>query len=185
MLEQRLIYLGNGRYQTASRSDLENANTTFAAGEHVVARITHKRSVRQNNTFHAMIAYAFENQRSGPNLSTAQHLKQWLLIKAGHYSERRFHLGPLLEREAKSVGMVVAQMMRSHDDYVGIAYASGTGELIERRAKSVSFKSVMSDDMRELFDRVVHIICEEIMPGVDPDALVEEAKSSGGRRRAA
>lgn len=186
MLEQRLTYRGGGTYQTASRFDLELADRTFQAGEECAARITHKRSVRQNNTFHLMIQFAHDNQRAGPVLPTWEHLKKWLLIRAGHYDERRFDVGELNEKQAVAVGKMLAQVLRSRDDYVGVAYDRNTGEIIERTAKSVRFKATLSDDMRELFEQVAIIICQEIIPGTGPADLIEMAKAScKGNRRAA
>jgi len=185
VIEHRLIYRGGGTYQTASRMDLELAERTFHVGEECAGKISHKRSVKQNNTFHVMIQYAHDNQRSGPILPSWEHLKKWLLIEAGHYSERRFNLSGLNEAQAVIAGKALAQCMRSRDDYVAIAYDRHTSELVERTAKSVRFTAVMADDMRELFDRVAHIICDQIMPGMEPDRLVEEAKSSCRRRREA
>jgi hypothetical protein len=186
MLDQRLIYRGGGTYQTATRLDLELAEGAFKAGEECAGKITHKRSLRQNNTFHVMIQFAHDNQRAGPVLPSWEHLKKWLLIRAGHYSERRFDVGDLTEAQAVAVGKAMAQALRSRDDYVAIAYSPRTGEFIERTAKSVRFTALMSDDMKELFDQVAIIICQEIVPGTDPEELVEMAKAScKGQRRAA
>jgi hypothetical protein len=187
MLEQRLIYRGGGSYQTATRLDLELAERTFQAGEECAARVTHKRSVRQNNTFHVMIQYAHDNQRAGPLLPSWEHLKKWLLIKAGHYSERRFGIGDarakMTHEQIVAIGKMLAHAFRSRDDYVAIAYDPKTEEFVERTAKSVRFTAAMSDEMKELFGRVAEIICREIIPGTDPEELIEAAKASCGRGR--
>jgi hypothetical protein len=187
MLEQRLIYRGGGTYQTATRLDLELAERTFQAGEECAAKVSHKRSIRQHNTFFAMVQFARDNQRSGPILPSVEHLRKWLLIKAGHYSERRFQIGEMRESQAVAVGKLLAQVLRSRDDWVAIAYDPRTGEFVERTAKSVRFTAVMSDEMKELFDRVAKIICREIIPGTEPEELVEMAKGSlkGHRHREA
>lgn len=186
MLDLRLKYEGGGRFQTATRLDLELAEKTFEAGEECAGKITHKRSVRQNNTFHVMIQFAHDNQRAGPVLPSWEHLKQWLLIKAGHYTERRFEVGKLNKIQAETIGKALAHFLRSNDGYVAVAYDPSTGEFIERKAASVRFKAVMSDDMAVLFDKVADIICREIIPGTDADELVEMAKAScKGNRRAA
>jgi hypothetical protein len=186
MLDQRLIYRGGGTYQTATRLDLELAERAFRKDEEVAARLTHKRSVRQNNTFHRLIQYAHENQRGGPILPSWEHLKQYLLIRAGHYSERRFTVGRLAMPQAESIGKALAHFLRANDGYVAVAYDPRTGEFVERRAASVRFRAVVSDDMAVLFDAVANIICQEIIPGADPDELVEMAKAScKSQRRAA
>jgi hypothetical protein len=185
MLEQRLIYLGGGRYQAASRLDLELAEKTWQRGEKCAAKITHQRSVKQNNTFHLLIQYAFDNQRGGAVFENWQSLKKYLLIKAGHFSERRFQVGELKESQAVAVGKALAQALRSRDDYVAIAYAPGAQEFIERTAKSTRFTAVMADEMGALFDKVATIICQEIIPGTEPEELVAMAKSSCKQRRAA
>lgn len=188
MIEARLIYRGGGTYQTATRLDLELAERTFQVGEECAASVSHKRSVRQNNTFHMMIRYAHENQRKGNPLPSWEHLKKWLLIEVGHYAERRFQVGDLVgeltTRQATAVGKMLAQALRSRDDYVAIAYSPSTGDFIERTAKSVRFTAALSDEMTELFDKVAHLICQEIIPGTEPEDLVEAAKASCGRGRA-
>jgi hypothetical protein len=40
--------------------------------------------------------------------------------------------------------------------------------------------------MKELFDKVAHLICQKIIPGTEPEELIEMAKvSCKGRREAA
>jgi hypothetical protein len=178
MLEQRLIYRGGGTYQTATRLDLELAERTFQAGEECAAKITHKRSVHQNNLFHAMCHYAHDNQRAGIILPTWQALKQYLLIRADHFDERRVHVGKLTMATAEAAGKALAIGLRARDGYVGVAYDPRTGEFVERTAKSVRFTATMSDEMAVLFDKVLHVICEEIVPGADPEEFIETVKAS-------
>lgn len=178
MLEQRLIYRGSGTYQTATRLDLTLAEQTFEVGEEVAAKVTHRRSVRQNNLFHAICEHAHDNQRAGPVMASWRALKQWLLIRVGHCDERRIHVGDLSLKEVKAAGMALALGLRARDDYVAVAYDRRTGEFVERTAKSIRFTAAMSDDMKELFDKVVALICDEIVPGAEPEAFVEHVKSS-------
>jgi hypothetical protein len=43
-------------------------------------------------------------------------------------------------------------------------------------AKSVSFAKANSKDMKQVVDRVVKIICTEIVPGMDPATIISVAK---------
>lgn len=185
MIELRLRYEGGGRFQTMTRLDLELAAGTFDQGEECAGKITHKRSLRQNNLFHACCEHAHDNQRAGPVLPSWRHLKQWLLIRVEHCTERRTKVGNLSIAEAKAAGAALALCLRSRDDYVAVSYDPKTFEFVERTAKSVRFTATMSDEMGELFDKVVTVICTEIIPGMDPEAFVEHVKASLGHKRAA
>ena len=177
MLDIQLRYKGQGVFQTAASLDFRLANDELEAGEMVRARVSRLRSVRQNNLFHALIQAAFDNQRGGPDLPSWEHLKAWLLIQAEHVNEKRVFVGNLSLKEAKAAGTAIAAALRGGSDYVAIAYDPNTHEFVERSAKSVSFRKVTSDEMAAIMDKVVEIVCTEIVPGMDPESILNMARS--------
>jgi hypothetical protein len=126
-----------------------------------------------------MCEHAFDNQRAGPELPTWRHLKDWLLIHpdVGHCQERRVKVGKLTPREAQAAGVALATALRTGEDFVGVGYDTKHGEFVVRTAKSVSFRAVTSDDMAAITDKVVGLICKEILPGTDPEDLFNATRS--------
>lgn len=172
MLDLRLRYQGGGTFQTATRLDFDLAEREYAAGDFVRSQQSRPRSVRQNNTFHAMIEVAWENQRGGPTLPTWRHLKSHVLIEIEHCDVHRFKPGSLTPE--------VAAALRKQFDMVDFAQDRVTGDILMRFARSISFKSVTSDEMSDIFDKAAAYICLRIVPGITPDALVRMARSRAG-----
>lgn len=177
MLDLRLIFRRDGTFHPASRFDLERAHATYGDGEEVRAKTSHKRSVRQNDYFHAICEDAWLNQRTGPQLPNWRALKAWLLIRVGHCNERRVHVGKLTLKEAMAAGAALALALRINDEFVGVSYDKATGEFVMRAARSVSFNAVTSDEMGEIVDNVVAAICTEILPGTEPEEIRTQAKA--------
>ena len=167
MLELRLEYIGNGQLRCRTRTDYELATTELEQGEHVLARLTRPRSVRQNAFFHVLVQAAHENQRAGPPLPTWQHLKHWLLIQAGHCDVRQFSTG--------SMSQEVAAALRQTFDTVD--FTTDGRSIFMRTARSVSFRKCEADAMNEIVGKVVEIISREIVPGVNPEDLLREART--------
>ena len=47
-------------------------------------------------------------------------------------------------------------------------------------ARSTSFNAMGQDDFTKLFDQVLHLICSEVIPGLDSDALLYEVEMMMG-----
>lgn len=165
-IDLRLVHVGGGRFQAASKLDFELCCKELDNGERVRAKVTHQRSVQQNEFFHALVEAAFENQRGGPQLPSWRHLKHWLLIKAGHCDVTRFDPG--------SMTPAVAAWLRKTFDTVD--FTTDGHSIFMKVARSVSFKSATADEMRHVVDSVVSIICEEIVPGCTPEQIMDMAK---------
>jgi hypothetical protein len=177
MLDLRLKYEGGGRFQTAHRLDFDLAEGEFEKGAMLRAKVMRPRSIRANNLFHALCEAAYENQRSGPSLTSWRALKDWLLVEAGHVTEKRQKVGPMSKRDMMMARALVMAMRGEHD-YVGLAYDPKRGEFVVRTPASTA--KLGQEQFGELLDKVLAIICTEIMPGMDPESILNEAR---GRTR--
>lgn len=175
-LDLRLEYLGGGHYRTLGKLDFDLSEAQLEHGERVRVRVTKLRSLRQNAYFHALIDAAFENQRGGPKLESPAHLKSWLLIEAGHCDLVSFSIGKTPPLMAALVCGGFAKVVRQRFDYVGTHVDTKRNEIVMKFAKSVSFAKCDAEAMAGVVDKVVSIICTEIVPGCDPEALLNMAK---------
>lgn len=168
MLDLRLEHVGGGQFRTRSKLDYELCCSELEPGEHVRAKVTHQRSVRQNDYFHALIEAAWENQRGGPQLPSWRHLKSWLLIQVGHCDVKRF--------DARAMTPAVAEHLRRCFETVDFT-TDGTSILM-KTAHSVRFGAggASADEMSQIVERVVALICSDIVPGCTPDAIMTMAR---------
>jgi len=167
MLDLRLRYQGGGRFQAATKLDFDLAEAQVEREVLLRAKISHPRSLRQNAYFHALIEAAYDNQRGGPKVADWRHLKAWLLIQIGHCEEHRFKRGALTPE--------VAKLLRQKVDTVETNVNKRTGEIVLRFAKPT--RDLSSEEMSELVDKVVALICTKIVPGMDPESILNMAKS--------
>lgn len=176
MLDLRLRYEGQGRFQTASKTDFDLCSEELQQGALLRAQITQSRSIRQNSFFHAVCEAAYENQRSGPKLPSWRHLKAYLLVMAGHCEEVRTKLGKRQSQD-EAVVMVgaIAGALRRRFDTVWTTLDPNTHEIVMRFAKSTS--KLTKDEMGEVLDKVLARIVLEIVPGTDPESLLNMARS--------
>ena len=155
----RLVYEGGGRFRVASTYDLEAVETQFAAGEAVEMRPAKGRSLQQHRWFMQLISEAFDNQSAGPVFDNSERLRKWLLIRVGHCTERRFHPRAMTAE-------VAAWLRQQYDD---MDFATDRVWIYARTAKSISFRACNSEAMCEIADRVVDVVCAEIVPGSSRD----------------
>ena len=155
MIEVQLVYEGEGKFGCASKFDFTLAADKLGAGEVLTARLMHKRSGRQHRWFFSMVQAAWDNQRAGPRFDTADRLRHWLLIQAGHCDEKRFEPAAMTKE-------VAAWLRATRDD---IDFATDNRWIYARTAKSISYKACDHDTMCEIADRVVEVIMERIVPG--------------------
>ena len=176
-LDLRLEYVGNGTFRPASKLDFDAIAAELEQGEMVRCKVTRMRSVRQNAFFHALIQAAFENQRGGPKVETWEHMKGWLLIEAGHFDEARFSIGSISPAVAALVGGGFAKEMRKRWSYMGTGVDTKRSEIYMRFPRSVSFAKCEAEQMKQVVDRVTAIICTEVVPGMDPETIMNMAKA--------
>lgn len=178
MIALRLTYMGGGRFQTRTRTDFDAAGATFEQGAPVIAKIGQRRSVRQNNLFHALIEAAWSSQRGGPRFDHWSGLKKWLLIRAGHCDETRIDLNGMAPAVARTVAAGVASALRQSEggSTVTTSYDTARHQLVLRSARSVRFDKTTAETMNPVVDRIVDIICTEIVPGVAHAEILEQAR---------
>lgn len=167
MLDLRLEHIGQGQFRTRSRLDYELCCTELDDGEHVRAKVTRRRSVQQNEFFHALIEAAWENQRGGPPQPTWRHLKGWLLIQVGHCNVKRFDAGAMTP--------AVASYLRQ--SFETVDFTTDGKAITMKVAKSVSFRRCDAAEMAGVVDRVVELICSVIVPGTTPAEIMSAAKT--------
>lgn len=139
-----------------------------------VAKLIKPRSLRQNNLLHGLIQAAYENQRGGPQVDSWEHLKAWLLIRAGHCDERRVSIDGLSAPQAMTLAGAVSAAIKAGGP--GTLVFATSREIVFRTARSVSFAKADSAVMQPVVDRVIDLICSEIVPGSTPEQLMDAAK---------
>ena len=174
-LELQLVYEGNGRFRTASRFDLTLAGDKLGPGEVIDATIGKKRSAKQHRWFFAMVASAFDNQTTGPHFDDSERMRKWLLIRAGHCTEQRFAPRAMTPE-------VAAWLRQTYDD---IDFATDGAWIYARIAKSIAWSECDGARMGDIADKVVDIICAEIVPGTtraDWEPFLREGRQSVSRK---
>lgn len=194
MSDLRLRYEGNGRFQAATHMDFEEALASFSQGDVLNASLSKPRSVSQNRLVHALIEAAHENQRAGPRFSSWRVLKGYLIVKSGYCTEKRVALPNGTQRSAAvAIGKALALLMRSGAEYVGVAYDPKTNEMVARYPGSLRMRgqgALGGEEANDVVNHIIDLICEEIVPGADPQLLLDDARARIGlqpkaRRKAA
>lgn len=175
MIELKMLSKGDGSLVPASPLDRNIVLTRLEPGKAVKVAITKQRSVRQNNMFHALVQAAHDNQRAGPQCETWEHLKAWLLIRAGHCHEQRIPLGNMSAAAATQIMAPLASFTRRVTPVIEYVHDRKRNELVMRSAKSWKFSEADHERATEVLDRVIAIICADIVPGVDPMTLLDWA----------
>jgi hypothetical protein len=164
MLDLRLQYEGGGRFVCQTRHDLSAAEAEYAPGTAVRAQTSEPRSLQQNAYLHAIIGDAFDNQRAGPLLPTPEHLKAHVLIGVGHCDVLTFAPGTMTQEAARQ--------LRQRWDTAEFTLRRQSGHIFMKTAKQT--RGLSMDEMRDVIDRVIHFICEKIVPGTTPEDWAAE-----------
>ena len=154
MIELALVHESGGRFRCADKASHDVAIDKLIEGQLVRAKIYKQRSIDQHRWFFVMVEDAFHNQRAGPAFSSSEELRKWLLIRAGWCHAMTF------EPEAMTVD--VARWLRVK---YGLDFTHNGKNIICREAKSISFKDCDGDQMTAIADKVIDIICDQIVPG--------------------
>lgn len=185
MPEVVLIFDGNGRFHTGSKGDLHLCNERFEPGERVRAKITKKRSTRQNGFFHALIHQGFVNQQAGPEFEDEDQMKGWILLKAGWSTEERIGFPPDLPGSKKQrvqwmVPFVadLASRQRARHGSVAVAIDPNSEEIVFRYPRSTNFEKCDAEEFGKIVDKAVDLICTVIVPGTSPEELRTMAKGN-------
>jgi hypothetical protein len=168
----RLKYIGNAHFVAASHADYQAAVAEFKLGEELVARLTRRRSLRQNNYLHVIIQNAHDSRpEPDPRQPTWEHLKAHILNAVDHCDVKRFAPGSMTRE--------VAETMRGAF-YVEYFVDRKTCEIIQKTPRRT--RSLTKEEMGALIDRVLNYICRKIVPGTNPEdlrRLAQEAARGG------
>jgi len=149
-LTLELCYNGDGSFRTSSPFDFKLAQSRLGEGELIRVSVSRGRSSKQNRLFHALIQAAFDNQVHGPMLETVDHMRAYLLIRAGHCNETRIPTAKQSAKDVVSTARHMSAFLRQHYEYYETANA--------------------------VMQRVIDEICGNICPGTTPDSLLDMAK---------
>jgi hypothetical protein len=166
---------GDGALHAATPLD-DQIISKLPRGQRYVAKLMLPRSHRQNNLLHGIIQAAFANQRGGPQVESWEALKGWLLIQAGHCTETAIDLRGMRPSAAAAMAGAVAAALRERSTFAEVAISRERSALLIRTPKSVSFKKADSETMQPVVDRVLDIICTQVVPGTTPEQVMDMAR---------
>ncbi len=179
MFDLPLEYLGSGTFRTVSKAATLKANANCEKGEVLRAQFTRFRSIDQNNFFHGLIDATWQSLNT-EEFTDPRHLKEWLLIEAGHVQEDRIrltmpkkHIGPVVEAMTAS--------LRRRQTIIKVLYNEKRHELVMRYAGEWKFEKLEHDRATELTQRCVEIICNDLLPGTTPDEIFAMGKRYVGK----
>lgn len=175
-LTLELCYNGNGSFRTASPFDFKLAQSRLGEGELIRVSVSRGRSSKQNRLFHALIQAAFDNQVHGPMLETAEHMRAYLLIRAGHCNETRIPTAKQSARDVVSTARHMSAFLRQHYEYCETSHDSDRNELVLRVARKWRFSATDHETANAVMEKVVAEICGNIVPGTTPEQLLNMAK---------
>lgn len=170
MLDVRLRYQGNGRFQSHTLVDFKKISEGLEEGDVVRAKLTNARTHTQNNTLHWLAQMAWENHQPGcppdPELvPTWEHMRSWLLIAAGHCDVEEFKRG--------EIAPAAAERLRKR--YNTVMWTVRGQTVFMKTARSTS--NLSREEFSDLLDRILDVIGTKVIPGVDMDSLKEMAKA--------
>lgn len=175
-LTLELTYGGDGSFRTASPFDYKLAQRALGEGEVIRVSVSRGRSSKQNRMFYALVQAALDHQVHGPMLETADHMKAYLLIRAGHCNESRIPLSKQSAKETMFAARRMSAFLRQHYDFCETQYDDKRSDLVLRVAKPWRFSRTDHETATAVMERVVKEICENIVPGTTPEQLLDMAK---------
>jgi hypothetical protein len=113
------------------------------------------RSLPQHNRFFALIAATYNHWPEGKNFrpQNAEHLRAWLLVKAGHFVVNTFDCGEKAEALAVMIPVITATMLKKH------SWAKSDGNLLHVCVPmSIDFNTVSQADFAKLCGDVEDVI---------------------------
>ena len=131
------------------------------------------RSLAQHKRFFAVIAAAFnhwpESHRFQPD--NEEHLRAWLLVRAGHHTVKTFYLNDDATETARVVPIVMAMMTGKH------SWCRSRGnELHVCVPQSIAFDKMEHAAFCKLNDDVDEVI--RVETGLDPEKLLRETEAA-------
>jgi len=135
--------------------------------------MTKPRSVDQHRRFFAIMKAAYnhwpESHRFKP--VNSEHLRAWLLVRAGHSFITTFDFGDDGDAVAKAVPIVVARMKLGH-----VWCDVRNGAMHVAAPRSIAFDKLGHHEFCKLNDDVDEVI--RVETGLDPEALMRETEAA-------
>ena len=139
------------------------ARRQFAAGEAYQLEVREERSINSHRAYFAALGEGWANlpEIEAERFPTADHLRKWLLIKAGYFTERQIVLASATEAVA------VAAFIKPLDDYAVVVPRGATVSVFT--AKSQSMKAMGRKEFQDSKTAVLDLLSEMI--GVERRSL--------------
>lgn len=131
------------------------------------------RSICQHRRFFAILPVLLSHwPESHPfQPDNAEHLRAWLLVRAGHHTVKTFHLDGDGDEFARLVPVIVATMLGKH------AWCRAHGqELHVCVPQSIAFDKLDHISFCQIKNDVEEVI--RIETGLDPDRLLKETEAA-------
>lgn len=168
-------YLGDFLFQARTEKDRQLVLDNIGQGEFLTLEIEKERSVKQNQTYWAVLTKAWLNQR-GERWRSVQELHEGALCGVGHCETVTIDVPdgvpdgfvPIM---AAFTSQVVKQTRGNRGKYA-FARITEAGLAVDI-ARSWSFPKLKHKDATELFDKVVDWLVEHVVPGVTAEELVK------------
>ena len=143
------------------------ARDQFEPGEVYQLEVREERSVNSHRAYFAAINEGWANlpEIEAMRFPTAEHLRKWLLIKAGYFNERQIVVASAAE------AIRVAGFIKPMDDYAVVVPRGATVSIFT--AKSQSMKSMGRKDFQKSKTAVLDLLSDMI--GVARRALEANA----------
>ena len=125
------------------------AQRQYAAGETYRLEAREVRSLASHNHFFAVVTEGWNNlpEHLGERFPSPDHLRRWLLIKAGYYDERSIPV------PSKAVALRIAAFVKPMDDYAVVTVREATVSVFT--AKSQSMRAMGKQDFQKSKDAVL------------------------------
>lgn len=161
------IWTDDGTMRPASDFWARRADKTFIVGERYPLVVNEERSLKMHRRYFATLNEGFSNlpEEYADRFPTVEHLRKYLLIRAGYYTERNH----VCETEAEA--QKLAAFIKPIDDY-SVVVARGTVVKVFT-AKSQSVRAMPKGEFKQSQEKVLDLLSEMI--GVSAEKLEAEA----------
>lgn len=131
------------------------------------------RSTDQHRRFFAVLSAVFHHWPDGHKFQpdNAEHLRAWLLVRAGHHTVKTFYLNDDASELSRIIPIVTATMLGKH------SWCRSRGnELHVCVPQSIAFDKMEHAAFCKLNDDVDEVI--RVEAGLDPEKLLKETEAA-------
>lgn len=152
-------YVGDGSFTCTNSVDRELANEKLEVDHRYKGKFTKPRSDSASGYFHKFVGKVFKNLPSDNEFKNAEHLKAYLLCRAGHCSVMEVSAGDNTEFVARTLDHVLNKFLRS-EVYPLFEYKGDTLRIY--RANSISKTAITAENFRPISEMALTIGAEMI-----------------------